>query len=125
VKRSAPEIDVPRLPSELDPSQAAADDDHVLLYCLERSRPGVLEVIERTFGSAVDHWLYVADPRERKEDDLAGRATVVRWEFGAFPYRTPYLESDAVLTALGSAVRSLSAATQGAASGWRPQTSRR
>jgi transcriptional regulator with XRE-family HTH domain len=100
-------IDVPRLLDESDPGRDAPDD-HVLLYCLEQPPFGMLEAIERTFGSGVDHWLYVADPREPEVDGLDGRATVVRWELGAFPYATSYLDPDAVLTALDGAVCSLS-----------------
>jgi hypothetical protein len=89
-------------------ASASGDQDHVLLYCLDRPPKGVLPTAERLFGSRVDHWLYIADPRDHELDDLGDRATVVRWDLGAFPYETRHLDTDALIAALNAAVRSLS-----------------
>jgi transcriptional regulator with XRE-family HTH domain len=107
---SALEFDVSKVLGELATSSAAADGDHVLLYCLDRPSGGVLGTVDRLFGSDVDHWLFVADPRDPEPGGVGdGRATVVRWELGVFPYETRHLDTDALLAALDDAVRSLSA----------------
>jgi transcriptional regulator with XRE-family HTH domain len=104
---AALDLDLSHVLDELGASAAPADREHVLLYCLDRPPRGVLDIVERLFGSEVDHWLCIADPRDRQLADLGDRATVVRWELGAFPYQTRHLDPEALVAALNTGVRSL------------------
>jgi transcriptional regulator with XRE-family HTH domain len=103
---TALELDVVQLLEEFN-TPSAPEDQHVLLYCLDRPSDGVLATVDRLFGSDVDHWLYIADPRDPQINDLDGRATVVRWQLGSFPYVTHHLDPNALVAALNDAVRSL------------------
>ncbi|MFN8187381.1 MAG: helix-turn-helix transcriptional regulator [Gaiellales bacterium] len=77
---------------------------HVLFYSLGcDSDP--LGVAERLFGSTVDHWLAVADPRSASSPLPAERATVRRWPLGAFPYAERHLVATHVVEALEAEVR--------------------
>jgi transcriptional regulator with XRE-family HTH domain len=110
---AALDLDASDLLDQIGAPATGAGHEHVLLYCLGRSHGGVLALVDRLFGSGVDHWLYIADPREHEVVDLDGRVAVTRWELGAFPYEAHHLEPSAVLTALDGAVRSLSPAQAG------------
>jgi transcriptional regulator with XRE-family HTH domain len=107
------ELDVAQLLDQIGASTTGADHDHVLLYCLGQSDGGMFALVDRLFGSWVDHWLYIADPREAEVLDQDGRAAVAQWELGAFPYETHHLDPGAVVTALDVAVRSLSPTLDG------------
>lgn len=109
---AALELDVSQLLEELGTS-SAADAQHVLLYCLDRPSHGALGTVDGLFGADIDHWLYIADPRDPEINDLDGRATVVRWQLGSFPYETRHLDPGALVAALNDAVRSLAATQAG------------
>jgi transcriptional regulator with XRE-family HTH domain len=83
---------------ELTGSRADADAPHVLLYCVDATGP-LFTTVDRAFGTDVDHWIYIADPRHA-EAAPKGRATICTWELGAFPYADAHLEPQDILTAL-------------------------
>lgn len=90
----------------------ASGAGHVLLYGLdEHACP--LEASERLFGAAVDHWLCIADPRRDEPRLPGGRATVRRWQIGAFPYDGPRLVPDRLVAALEDEVEALARAHAG------------
>ena len=75
-------------------------EEHVLLYCIGERGRDILGAIDRLFGGSVDHWLYIADPREGALCTLAARATVCRWNLGTFPYDHSHLDPRKILDAL-------------------------
>ena len=83
---------------DLTGSRAHTDAPHVLLYCVDATGP-LFATVDHAFGTDVDHWIYIADPRHT-EVAPEGRATICAWEFGAFPYAASHLEPQNILTAL-------------------------
>ncbi|MFN8202755.1 MAG: helix-turn-helix transcriptional regulator [Solirubrobacteraceae bacterium] len=106
-------LDVSGLVRGMGVSDPTLPDDHVLLYCLDMPPAGLLDLLDRRFGAEVDHWVYVADPREGDAEDLDGRATIVRWELGTFPYETRHLDPADLVAALEETVRAVAPAQSG------------
>lgn len=105
---AALDLDVHRLVAALDtrPLTPAAPE-HVLLYFLAASPTGALSTLEHLFGSGVDHWLYIADPRTKERDLRNPRATICQWSLGSFPYETRHLDTEELLEALDREVAQL------------------
>ena len=96
---------------ELTGSRAHADAPHVLLYCVDATGP-LFTTVDRAFGTDVDHWIYIADPRHA-EAAPKGRATICTWELGAFPYANTHLEPQDILAALEREVAKVAATLKG------------
>ena len=81
---------------------------HILLYWLARDDANLLDTVERLFGGLVDHWLYIADPREAaaRGPDIAdpARVSIRRWPLGSFPYADRYLRPNDLIEALEAEV---------------------
>lgn len=89
------------------PAEAAeALPEHVLLYSFDEQPAALLPLIDELFGSAVDHWLYIADPRGEPPGPTP-RATICRWNLGEYPYATPHLDPADIVKALESQVQAL------------------
>lgn len=83
---------------DLTGSRAHTAATHVLLYCVDGAGP-LFTTVERQFGTEVDHWIYITDPRYA-EAAPKGRATICTWPLGTFPYATAHLDTQDILTAL-------------------------
>ena len=106
-------LDVPRLMREMHAVDPVPADDHVLAYCLDVPADGLLARLDRTLGAGVEHWIYIADPRHPDAGGLDGRATVLRWDLGTFPYESRYLDPENLIAALDTAVRATTATHSG------------
>ena len=87
---------------DLTGSRDHAAAAHVLLYCVAAAGP-LFATVDREFGTDVDHWLYIADPRYA-EAAPKGRATICSWPLGSFPYATELLDPKDILIALERSV---------------------
>ena len=96
---------------DLTGSRAHTDAPHVLLYCVDATGP-LFATVDHAFGTDVDHWIYIADPRHT-EVAPEGRATICAWEFGAFPYAASHLEPQNILTALEREVAKVAKSLKG------------
>ena len=96
---------------DLTGSRAHAAAAHVLLYCVAAAGP-LFATVDREFGTDVDHWLYIADPRYA-EAAPKGRATICSWPLGRFPYATELLAPQDILLALERAVANVATTLKG------------
>ena len=88
-----------------------AESAHVLFYCLDEAR-ALFAAVDREFGTEIDHWIYIADPRHT-EHAAADRATICTWRLGDFPYATRNLEPQDILTALEQEVEAVAPSLAG------------
>lgn len=87
------------------PCGSACGDNHVLLYRLDDNSRDLTEILRIAFGTEVDQWLCISDPRiapERRDGVIAWQ-----WPFGRFPYPDTFLVPDRICDALETQVKGL------------------
>ncbi len=85
---------------------ATVQATHLLLYVLTPPPAGLVTSLDTVFGSGVDHWLHIADPRDPNADSTP-RATTRRFALGSAPYASNYLQPERLIDALEREVAAL------------------
>lgn len=76
-------------------------DDHVLLFALGPARNEMLSHVAGLYVGAIDHWIYISDPRGPVPVGAAEAGiTRVSWPFGEEPYPTRFLEPARIASSL-------------------------
>jgi transcriptional regulator with XRE-family HTH domain len=85
-------------------SMAETDPRHTLLYVINEAQSDPFDVLDAHFGTRVDHWFYIPDPRGLAPEPPA-RVTVCLWPLGQAPYDSTTLDPAALMVALEEALK--------------------
>ncbi len=85
---------------------SGCDQNHSLIYRLDDSRGNLKHILNNAFGSQVDQWVCITDPRE--PSNLDDELITWQWPFGEFPYPDNFLIPERIEEALEAEVEKIS-----------------
>ncbi|MEO9777994.1 MAG: helix-turn-helix transcriptional regulator [Sedimentitalea sp.] len=76
--------------------------NHALLYRLDDGKVELRQILNQAFGTEVNQWICISDPRQIQESDE--ELIAWHWPFGSFPYPDNFLVPDRIGDALEAQV---------------------